>query len=583
MGLMFTGSFDELATRLSALEGQWDDTQQDRKVFRLEGGVMNWFEPSGAISFQGKQQGKSLLENRVPELIGNEEQIDSMQNRIRQLVEAVSDGMFEREEIIAVSLLGALCGQNTFLYGPPGTAKSLISRRIACAFERPTYFEYLMNRFSTPEEVFGPVSIKALKEDRYTRKTDNYLPKAEFAFLDEIWKSSPAILNTLLTLINERVFRNGEALEDAPLKALIAASNETPESNQGLEALYDRFIVRVMVEPISRDENFNQLLNSKPTKAATSVPDDLIVKADEWIEWREKLHDVSLSSETLEIIHLVRDALNKPSETLSVYVSDRRWQRATILMRASAFFNGRDETNHSDAALLKHCLWTHEDNRIAVRDIIAQAIRDVGFDSEISLYEIDNEKNELDKEITNELFYTMDVYETKKLNGKDYLYVNANLTQSSRRTNYRPTFIAYEKLKSNRKFHPLDANGNKQEDVWCRFDGQGTCTISLDETHHYGYDPVVFRPKVLFGKGAKKEDINKRLIDSLAESVKKLRENLLDTLKLVECKCAGHRQSLLSPFISDEDVQLAITGVDEQIGRLKHRIKDCERLEELCR
>ena len=88
-----------------------------------------------------------------------------LQDRIKALVAAVSADMFEREEIIAVALLGALCGQNTFLYGPPGTAKSLISRRIACAFESPTYFEYLMHRFSTPEEVFGPVSIKALKED----------------------------------------------------------------------------------------------------------------------------------------------------------------------------------------------------------------------------------------------------------------------------------------------------------------------------------------------------------------------------------------------------------------------------------
>ena len=113
----------------------------------------------------------------------------AIQKRIGALINSVSADMYEREEIIAVALLAALCGQNTFLYGPPGTAKSLISRRIACAFDQPEYFEYLMNRFSTPEEVFGPVSIKALKEDQYIRKTDHYLPKAEFAFLDANSKS----------------------------------------------------------------------------------------------------------------------------------------------------------------------------------------------------------------------------------------------------------------------------------------------------------------------------------------------------------------------------------------------------------
>jgi MoxR-like ATPase len=581
---MFTGSYDELATRLSLLDGEWDDTQKDRKIFRLDDGIMNWYEPSGSISFQGKSKGKSLLEEKVPELLDTEDNANKIQKRITELVDAVCAGMFEREEIIAVSLLGALCGQNTFLYGPPGTAKSLISRRIACAFASPTYFEYLMNRFSTPEELFGPVSIKALKEDRYTRKTDSYLPKAEFAFLDEIWKSSPAILNTLLTLINERVFRNGEIIEKAPLKALIAASNETPESNQGLEALYDRFIVRVMVGPISQNKNFNQLLTSKPTEAAISIPDNLLVKPDEWVGWGEQLHDVSLSTETLTIIHLIRDALDEQSEKLDVYVSDRRWQRAAILMRASAFFNGREETNHSDAVLLKHCLWSHDDNREPVVNIVASAIKDAGFDSGVSLHEIDRQKDELDKEINKELFYTADVYETKRLNGHEYFYLETDFSgRRSYRDEPREIYIPYKKLKAHKKFHPVDVSGNTLDVVWCRFDGQGTCEISLDKDSHYGYETIEFQPKVLLHKGEKKEDINRRLVDSLAESVKKLRESLSDTLDLVQSKYKGYKQALLSPFISEEDVQLAITGVAEQIDRLRLRIKDCERLEELCR
>lgn len=586
MGLMFTGSFDDLATRLSPLDGEWDDTQPDRKVFRLDGGIMNWFEPSGRISFQGKPKGKSKLENHVSELIGNEKQASGIQKRIGRLIEAVSEGMFEREEIIAVSLLGALCGQNTFLYGPPGTAKSLISRRIACAFESRKYFEYLMNRFSTPEEVFGPVSIKALKEDQYTRKTEAYLPQAEFAFLDEIWKSSPAILNTLLTLINERIFRNGEITEDAPLKALIAASNETPEANQGLEALYDRFIIRLLVGPISQSEHFERLLESKPTKANTAIPDELLVKSEEWVAWREELHDVQLSPETITIIHLIRAALAGRHDELEVYVSDRRWQRAAMLMKASAFFNGRGETNHSDAVLLKHCLWTNEENRQAVSDLVADALKTSGLEAGVDLTAMDKAKDDLDKEINHELFHTADVYETKTLDGKEYFFFKpAFEVPYSAHKEKQSIYVPCERLKSKKKFHPVDKQGNEQEDLWCKFDGQGTCEVTLSEEFHYRYDDsqsVECTPKILYHKGAKKQDINERLIASLSKAVSDLRNQLGTTLEQVEIKFQKYQHNLWSPFISEADTQLILSGITEQIDRLKLRIKDCERLEKLC-
>ena len=173
--------------------------------------------------------------------------------RIANIIENLNDGIHEREETIAVAFLAALSDQNVFLFGPPGTAKSLIARRLSHAFETNSYFEYLMHRFSTPEEVFGPVSITELKKDKFVRKTEGFLPQADFAFLDEIWKSSPAILNTLLTIINEKLFRNGTEVETAPLKALIVASNETPPPGQGLEALYDRFLVRLNVPPMAEN------------------------------------------------------------------------------------------------------------------------------------------------------------------------------------------------------------------------------------------------------------------------------------------------------------------------------------------
>ncbi len=509
-----------------------------------------------------------------------------LQKRIGDLVASVSADMFEREEIIAVSLLGALCGQNTFLYGPPGTAKSLISRRIACAFEQPTYFEYLMNRFSTPEEVFGPVSIKALKEDHYIRKTDNYLPKAEFAFLDEIWKSSPAILNTLLTLINEHVFRNGEAIDKAPLKALIAASNETPDANQGLDALYDRFIVRLMVGPIREAQHFDQLLNSKPTEAKIDVPSALQVKPAEWAEWMARLHQVKLSTETLTIIHLIREQLELQYEALKVYVSDRRWQRAAILMKASAFFNDRKETNHSDALLLQHCLWTHEENRQTVWDIVSEAVKACGFDSGIDLAALDKEKEALDKEINKELYHSANVYKTKKIAEKEFFHCAVTFTRgSSYHRNYDESFDLYipkERIKSKDVFNPVDERGNENTGIECRFDGQGTCQLEYTEGH-YSYGKIKFTPDILFHKGDKKDDINKRLISSLSQSVTEIKKQLIITVRQVEKKFKHYESMLKSPFVPTAKSVLAISGVAAQIEGLQLRIKDCERLEELCR
>jgi|GEM_PF-265367 len=578
MTAQFNGSLDQLKSQLSSLEGKWDCTQQNRVMLRANDGVMNWHPSTGKISFQGKKEGKQWIEIEVKELLSSVKQSELTQ-RIGKLIAVISEGMFEREEIISVALLGALCGQNTFLYGPPGTAKSLISRRIACAFKQPAYFEYLMNRFSTPEDVFGPISIKALKEDQYTRKTDRYLPKAEFAFLDEIWKSSPAILNTLLTLINERIFRNGEEIEKAPLKALIAASNETPDENQGLEALYDRFIVRLMVGPIVHSDNFDQLLNGRPVNADTKVADALAVEQQEWAKWQQQLHEVDLSNETMTIIHLIREALLAQDAERKVYVSDRRWQRAAMLMKASAFFNGRKETNHSDALLLSHCLWTTEDNRETVKSIVDQAVKDTGFDSEINLADLDSKKEKLDIEINEELFFSKDIYDTENIEGRDYFKTVVQTYSHSSRE--ETLYIDFDYMKSNDTFKPVDRSGNEIDKVTCNFDGQGTCHIAFNRNYHSSNN-TSYKPEVLFHKGDKKTEVNNRLVESLVKSVSELKMQLATLLGEVEKKRVDYEVKLESLFVPAKQSQIAIHGITEQIEGLKLRIKDCERLEALC-
>ena len=188
--------------------------------------------------------------------------MSDMRKRSASLLKVLEMGMAERGEAIFFAYLCAVAGESLFMLGPPGTAKSLTARRIKYLFdgEGITHFEYLMGKFSTPEELFGPISVLGLKEDRYERITTGCLPSAHIVFLDEIWKAGPAIQNTLLTVINEKVYRNGPQEQKLPLELLVAASNELPAEGQGLEALWDRFLVRLWVGNISDEQKLAQLV-----------------------------------------------------------------------------------------------------------------------------------------------------------------------------------------------------------------------------------------------------------------------------------------------------------------------------------
>lgn len=268
--------------------------------------------------------------------------------------------LVERDSVVDAMLAALLCGEHLILLGPAGCGKSALARALCGAIDNATYFEWLLGRFSVPEEVLGGLSLKALEEGRYQRVTTGKLPEAHVAFLDEIFKANTSILNALLGILNERIFHDGAAPVKCPLLSCIGASNEMPED--GLTALFDRFLLRFSLDYISdRDALANMLTSADPT------PPTGMLTIDEVHQAQQQAAAVSFPDAALNTLLDIKASL----ERVGITCSDRRWKRAAKLLRAVAWLNGDSAVTEDHMDALVDALWREPKERSLVATTIS--------------------------------------------------------------------------------------------------------------------------------------------------------------------------------------------------------------------
>lgn len=291
-------------------------------------------------------------------------------SKLQTIERELSATLIEREEVIRAALIALLAKQHLVILGPPGTAKSQLVTTLASRISPLggvglKSFTYLMTRFTTPEELFGPVSVQALKQDEYRRVTTGRLVEAELVFLDEIFKASSAILNALLKITNERTFSNGNQELPVPLLSLFGASNEVPQGNE-LEALWDRFLLRMRVGYVS-DSGFARLMRAAATRQMSNGQAQTLLPT-EMAELQHSTDAVTVPTATIDLIEQLRKDLSKKG----IFISDRRWGQTLNVLRAHALLEGRDTVSEDDLVFLKHSLWQTPEQQTEIGKLIAR-------------------------------------------------------------------------------------------------------------------------------------------------------------------------------------------------------------------
>lgn len=273
--------------------------------------------------------------------------------RLNEVLGFVKESFVGKDEVIDLLGIGLVAGENAFLLGPPGTAKSAIVRLVSSCVEGGKNFEYLLTRFTEPNEIFGPFDIRKLKEGELITNTEGMLPEASMVFLDEIFNANSAILNSLLMALNERIFRRGKETRKLPALMFVGASNLLPE-DEALAALLDRFLIRVRCDYVDTDLLESVLVAGRKLENGSTGEKPQILPSDVQ-ELQAACRQVDLSDVRSAYINMVHSLRNT-----GVKVSDRRAVKVQNLIAASALISGRTKAITSDLWVLKY-IWDTEE------------------------------------------------------------------------------------------------------------------------------------------------------------------------------------------------------------------------------
>lgn len=278
--------------------------------------------------------------------------------------------LIDRQDEILGLVLATLSKKNVLLFGAPGVGKSMLVTEFSKHIESANVFKKLLTRYTVPDELEGPVMISKLKKDIIERPVNGTINGAHFAFLDETFKGSSAILNSLLQLANERTFYNAGQIHEAPLMTLVGASNEFPDPEDGLDAFADRFHLSFDVRSISDDNLVQAMKNSmNPSKEQR-----VTISIEELIEAQKQIESIEVDEDIYELLIMIKSALKRAK----VENSDRTYIESIRILQANAYLNGRSSVIQEDLSVLQHVLWSDPEQRDSVKKIIIEKCSPAG-------------------------------------------------------------------------------------------------------------------------------------------------------------------------------------------------------------